>query len=302
MIVVTDNGPVEVPTTTVRRAKRVEPTFGFTWVGTDGKEWDLCGPGPVYILSGARGFGMPTPQHWFRQNLGDGASHNGLRIPPREVRMPVEVETRDWLDADRAFFAGMDMRKEGRLRVTTPAGTSREIRCRYAEGAEGELETDPHLTGRQPYDIRFIAADPYWYGERVTETFKYAAPAPLFPGPPFRIMPAQMLGASTIVNLGDAPARGLWRVTGPFTGFSVGVGSALVNMTVTKPAGGWVEIDMGTSTRMYDETGADMWERANDFNFADLPPGEADLTTAVTGAGVGTEVSVSFVPRFYRAW
>lgn len=306
ILIQTDNGPVVVDEPTPSRPETLRPQFAFEWTGSDGATWDLV-RGPAYILSGARGFGLPTPQHHRRQSLGHGASHNGLRFPPREVYMPVEIETPDILTADRSFFAGIDPRLTGSLRVTTPQGEWREIVCRYDEGAEGEYEMDPLLRKRAVYPIRMTAEDPFWRGRPIATEFKYAAPSnvsPTRPGPPFYRQRADNLDDSgEVTNPGDVDVRAVWRVEGPFTSFDVGVNDLTVNLAYPKAAGQWVEIDMtaGTSS-VVDETGADLRDYASDLDFPSIPVGTSQLTTTVVGAGTGTRVSVSFVPRFLRAW
>lgn len=303
MILLTDNGPVEVVEPDAPAGAEPAPQLGFTWTGGDGVGWDLV-RGPAWILSGARGFGMPTPQHWVSQSLLDGGDWNDLRFPPRDVYMPVELRASDIIETDRSFFAGLNPRTEGALRVTRPDGTWRELWCRYTEGADGEYELDPMLAGSLVYPIRLIAADPFWRGSPVADRFAYPSATPsFFSGPPFRLAPSNVLGESTVTNAGDVDAYPVARVEGPFTGFSVGVGDALVTMTLTKAAGEWVEID-GNRDRLtiLDEQGTDLWDVASDVAFAPIPPGEVTLTTVVSGAAPGTAVTVSFTPRFFRAW
>lgn len=305
IIIKTDNGPATVAAEPTPKAS-TQRQFSFEWTGSDGLTWDLV-RGPAYILSGARGFGIPTPQHHRRQSLGHGASHNGLRFPPREVYMPVEIETPgDMLAADRSFFAGVDPRATGSLRVTTPRGEWREIVCRYDEGAEGEYDLDPLLRKRAVYPIRMTAEDPFWRGTPIVAAFKHAVETgqPTRPGPPFfRERRDNLDDRGDVTNPGDVDVRAVWRVSGPFSSFNVGVNDLTVDLAVSKAAGEWVEIDMtaGTSS-VVDETGADLRDFASDLDFPSIPVGTSELTTTVVGAGVGTEVRVSFVPRFLRAW
>ena len=303
MIIVTDNGTVTVPEPSRAPRPSPKPRLAITWTGADGKEWSLFG-GAVTLLSGARGFGMPTPQHWRRDNLLDGAVHAGLRIPPREVYLPVQIRSEEILTVDRSFFAGLDPRAQGRLRVTQPGTTWRELVLRYEDGAEGEYVTDPLLAGSANYPIRLMAEDPYWLGEPVVERFSLATATPrFFTGPPFRLAPSEILGRSSLVNDGDVEAFARWRVDGPFSSFTVGIGDALVKYNLPKKAGQWVEIDTAPSAKtITDETGANLWPVADQVSMAPLPPGRVNLTTVVPGASASTAVEVSFTPRYYRAW
>lgn len=297
--VTTDNGPVVVdPTPTP------EPTFRFTWFGTDGSEWDLV-QGPAWLLSGTRGYGMPTPQHWLRESPGlDGATWDGLRLPPREVYMPVEIHAPDdIIGVDRAFFSGLNPRLEGKLRVTAPGGKYREIACRYVEGAEGELETDPHLVGRVVYPLRMVACNPYWRGEPVSLQVRQGTALPFFPGPPFHIAPGLSFSNAPITNPGDEPSYAVKRMHGPYSGFTVDIGGSLVSMEIDKAAGEWVDVDMrpdyGTFT---DETGADVSAHVTARSFAAIPVGDTTISLTFTDEGTGTGADISFDTYYWRAW
>ena len=221
--------------------------------------------------------------------------------------MPVELlSPTDWLNDDRSFFAGLNPRAEGRLRVTTPTAEWRELVCRYVEGAEGEFDTDPLLVGRAVYPIRMIAADPFWRGTPIVRTYRTqsdTAARPTFPGPPFYRRRADSLdGEGEITNPGDTDAYAVWKITAPFTAFSVGIGDQYVAMTLAKSTG-HVTIDTtGGITTMVDESGANVRTFADDFKSPPIPPGDTTLRLQVTGPGAGSEVEVSFQPRYYRAW
>lgn len=313
MIIYTDNGPVVVPGQAdppipfPRPSSRRGTQFNFTWIGSDGTEWPLCG-GPVWMLTGARGFGMPSLQHWEQQHLGHGATWRGLRVPPREVLLPVEVAARDgeFIDTEQVFFDGIDPYTEGTLRVTTPGGTFRDLRCRYIEGAEGEIDPDALLYNEARYPLKLRAYDPFWHGEPIFEEFAYqtdTAARPTFPGPPFHRRLANALeGEGEVTNPGDIESYPLMVVDAPFTGFSVGIGASTVDMTLTKQTGA-VTIDT-TSGRMVirDEAGVDLWEYA-DAHAAPIPPkSTTTLKTMVQGPGPGSKVTIKADTNYYRAW
>jgi hypothetical protein len=218
--------------------------------------------------------------------------------------MPVLLKAWDMLALERAWFAGLDPAGEGVLRATTPDGQWRECVLRYTEGGEGEWDIEPVLAGSSTYPLRMTAADPYWLGEEITQPFEFVEAVAFFPGPPFTLQPASSLASATITNPGDEPAYGRWRATGPFTALSLGVGSETVDITATKTAGQWIEIDMDPRRlTVLDNTGADLWESVTEAEFAAIPPGvEVELTTTVTGAEAGTLVELSMRPRYRRAW
>jgi hypothetical protein len=96
----------------------------------------------------------------------------------------------------------------------------------------------------------------------------------------------------------------VWRITGPFDSFTVGIAGHVVSMGVAKPADGWVEIDTNPSKlTMLDEDGQDMWLNATDADFVALEPGQdMKLTTTLANAGPGASVTLTFTPRYRSAW
>lgn len=291
------------------RPRPVWLRFQMTWTGTDGTAWDLY-DGPVTVRPGASGFGMPLPTHWHDESPSiDGAHWQGMRTGPREVFLPVQLAAPRVDQLEAAFFAGLNPRHEGALTVTSPEGRSRSIRLRYSDGAEGEFDIDPLLSGDSRYPLRFTAADPYWHGDPVYVRFEERAPKPSGEYVLW-ITSSNSLASAKVTNPGDVDAYPVWRMEGPFTAFTVGVGDSLVAMTLTKAAGEWVEVDMDPRRlTVVDESGVDRWDDVDDAEFSAIPPGaEVDLTTSVTGAVAGTPdepgtaVELSFPTRYRRAW
>lgn len=290
------------------------PRLHFTWIGTDGTEWDLGtgagdpDAGTVKLARGASGFGLPKPEHWLQQAPTlDGATWSGLRVGPRDVFMPVNVRGADadgMLDLEAAFFAGLDPLLEGQLRATTHRGTSRSIALRYDDGGDVTYDLDPVLIRYASYPLRLVATDPYWSGAEIVWDIPYPTATPsFFTGPPFRLAPSSILGSATVTNPGDVDAFPLWRIDGPFTGFSVGVGDSLVEATVTKTAGEYVEIDMRRDRlTVVDETGEDLRPITTAAAFTPIPPGTSQLATTLLGASAGSTVTLTFTPRHRRAW
>lgn len=304
IIVATSTATPEAPTPLTETAR---PRLQFTWTGTDGVEWDLTS-GPIRLARGASGFGLPKPTHWLQEAPTlDGASWQGMRTGPREVFLPVNVrgsDADDMLAIEAAFFAGLDPQGEGVLRATTHRGTFREIRLRYDDGADIGYELDPVLIRYAPYPLRFVAADPYWTGPELVFPIRYPDAIPsFFTGPPFRLAPSQILGAAEIVNPGDVDAFPVWRVDGPFTSFSVGVGDSLVEWATTKAAGEFVEIDMNRDRlTIVDEDGDDIRRRVDVAAFSAIPAGTVMLDAALVTPAPGSAVTLTFTPRYRRAW
>jgi hypothetical protein len=262
---------------------------------------------PVLKLRGATGTGQAPVEHWWTDAAQlDGSEWDGARIARGSVFLPLRVsghDSMDFIDKHTAFKRSLDPSQLGSLRVSRPDGTSRTIACRYESGADSAIELDPVMMCRAVYGVTWANAEPFWSGEPVVKEFAYAAASSFFPGPPFTLASASTLASATVVNPGDVEAYPVWRVTGPFTGFEVGVGASVVAITLTRTAGQWVEIDMNPRRlTIVDNAGTRRWDAATEAVFEPIPPGEVALTTQVDDPDVGTKVTLSFTPRYREAW
>jgi hypothetical protein len=155
----------------------------------------------------------------------------------------------------------------------------------------------------QAYGLTFHAENPWWLGDPVVAEYPYAVPgAGLFPGPPFTIGAVRSTVNATVVNPGDVPAYPTWRITGPFTGFTVGVGDSVVSMTYTRTGAGWVDVNMDPRhLSITNNVGADLWDNLTDIGFGPIPPGDVPLVTTLAGGADGSSVALTFEPRYWRA-
>lgn len=293
--------PVEEPPT-------AHPEFGIglVWVGTDGIGWDLAS-GPVFALAGTSGLGAPDVEHWWKETGGfDGAFHQGMRTPPRDVHMPVEVNegsSERWDATDTEFWEGLDPRGEGKLYAIRPDASSRHLVLRYVSGGDEELDIDPMLMGQSVYPLVMKAGDPFWRGPLITTRFQASNGATFFPGPPFSLEVGNVVTSGTVTNPGEFPAWGKWVLNGPVTAATVGVGSSVITFNDTLLAGEQRIVDMDPRRRsIVDEDGNDAWLEADPITFAAIPNGvDVPLNLDITGAGAGTSIELQFYPRYRRA-
>jgi hypothetical protein len=280
-------------------------TWTAPWLDRTYNLTDLTSP--VLKLRGATGTGQADPTHWWSEAPTiDGSEWEGSRTGRGSVFLPLQVtgfDTADFMTNHDAFVATLDPKREGLIRVTRPDGTWREASCRYESGADLPITLDPVMACRAVYGITWATADPYWRGEEIIARFENETPPPFFPFPPLVLASGQSLANAPVTNPGEVAAYPVWRIEGPFSSFSVGVGDSLAEMTLAKVTGQWVEIDMNPRRGTFrDETGADVGDYVTEWNFEAIPPGTTQLTTVVNGSGVDTAVTLTFTPRYRRAW
>lgn len=299
-----ESGAVEMPQTPAPQGQMTW-TWSAPWLG---REWTLTDTAsPVMKMAGAQGVGQVDPTHWWSEApTVDGSQWEGFRTGRGEVFIPLLVssDTYDGFEVEHeAFMQTLDPRQEGVLRVTRPNGRWREIGCRYTSGAEMTADWDVTTSLAATYGVTWATADPYWRGQEVVARFQNAIATRLLPAPPFVLSAGQTLANATVTNPGDVESYALWRIEGPFSSFSVGVGDSLVDVALPKFAGEYVEIDMRPRRlTITDETGADRWDNVTDVVFSEIPPGKTPLTVVVNGSGAGSAVTLTFTPRYRRAW
>lgn len=309
MILVTTTAPVDAPPVEETPPEVTSSQMTWTWSADWlDRSWDLTDvSSSVVKLAGATGIGQVDSTHWWSDApTVDGSHWEGLNTPRGSVFVPllVQGDTFETFYAEHtAFMRSLDPRREGTLRITRADGRWREIGCRYTSGGDMTADYDVTASLAATYGITWATADPYWRGEEVVARFANSAGGPFFPGPPFTITPGLNLQDPTIVNPGDLDAYPVWRIEGPFTAFSVGVGDSLVEMTLTRSAGQYVEIDMHPrKLTIRDQAGVDRWDNVTEVSFSSIPSGQTTLTTNVTGAGTASAITLTFTPKYRRAW
>lgn len=200
------------------------PDEVFTWVEPDGALTVLNDGTVLEVGWDLQGRYMP-PVEFVEDDVPaqDGSRLREVRVRPREVALPIDVMVADTA-ALRVLMRTLvrkfsPQRGDGRLRVLSADGTTRELWCRYRQGLELSEAFEAGL-GMQRTVVVLRAVDPFWYDLTPTAaTFTSAAPVNFLGDPflPIKLSSDSILGEQTVTNDGDVIAWPVWTVQGPAT-------------------------------------------------------------------------------------
>jgi hypothetical protein len=154
----------------------------------------------------------------------DGARFRAVHHEPTEFPLPVWVQgssASDLRTKIRALATSMNPKRgDGYIRVTSPVGDQRQIKCRVAEFDVTEKIGDTTGVSAQLVRMVFKAHTPYW--EDVTETSLIFDPADTQPGAflgnpffPIRLAASEIAINTTVTNPGDVEVWPIIRINAP---------------------------------------------------------------------------------------
>lgn len=288
-----------------------------TIVDPSGRAWPLDGTGGLWRQPGRKGFHAPSYQHYRDESPAvDGAFWRGVRATARELFIPIVIIASgpENLIATRRSLIAAISPKRGECVITSssPDGSRRHIRARYVDGMEGEEGRGEWGVTKMKYGLRFVADDPYMYGDPVTtnwgssEQTRTELPIPGTDGDYEVVTSAQLLGETTLFNSGDVDAYPIWVVRGPFTMVALINHTSGKSLTLTHTAGSSSDtLTVDTTpgrTSIVDEAGANQWAALSDgYAMWPLAPGDNELDLAVSGITPATTASMTYSPRFEAA-
>jgi hypothetical protein len=288
--------------------------IGHTWVGPDGATFTLTDTsGGVWLINEAiEGMGAPPMSAFVRQSAAlDGQTLSGFRAKAREVFWPIAIDSDadSWQSLQAAFWASLPFGRTGVWSVTAPDGTVRYLACRFVSEDNTGYSNDPSVYGFEVRGINLVADDPFWRGPEVSKTFQTAEDSvPFFETGPthvFNLMSSSTTASATVTNSGEVDSWPLWTVTGPATGFSLGVDGSFISGVVAVPDGQYLVINTDPSVqvaRLHDGASSTVvpFSSFTSIVFARIPQGESvPLEIVLQGSG---SVNISFEPGFRRAF
>lgn len=300
------------------RPQDVWSRMTMEWVGWNGDSFLISDwkSGAFLRQSGTEGLGMPSETEWVRSGspFVHGQVYAGGVSDPRKVFWPLYVYadggSRDWQELDSKLWQTLQPGRFGMWRVTTTAGT-RELRCRFVSDGGHSFTRDPHRFGWQSYGVELVADDPFWLSaEPVTKSWGQAPPENFYGGgpvdaaspgaAPFVISKGTSLATASIENPGDVDAWPMWQASGPLSNLRLGIGGRFVTFPGMVPEGSTLTINTDPVDQSALLDGVDVTSELGSYQFASVPAGgETSLDLSFDGLG---EISLTMMPRFYRAW
>lgn len=279
----------------------------ITWVDSDGTATVLSDAAATRVSYELAGRFMP-PVSFIEDDVPgmDGARLREVRVRPRDVTIPVAVVGADQTEVRTTLRSLMRMfnpkRGDGKLRVTGPDGTVRDLTCRYSQGLEVE-ERFEKFVGWQRAVVVLRAVDPYWYDTSSTSaTYTLGASTTFFPFFPLVLNSDTVLGTQTIDNTGDVEAFPVWTVHGPCSSIKLTntTTDEVIDLPVTLTATQTVTVDTrpfrktvvrDDGTNLYGSltTASALW---------DLPTGLSTITVSLPGATADSYVTLTYSRRW----
>lgn len=282
----------------------------WVWTPASGADRDLSS-GDAYLTAVTGHLAPPVSLYESTPPTIDGGVYRGERYEPRDVGLGLKVNQRtaiDWRDVTRSLVRDF-LGGAGVLSEWHADGQVRSLRCKYMAGLEAPDAGDPGAVPISDFSVILRAYDPWWYGPVQTRSFTQAAETDFLPGPPFTIMPTELLGSGTVVaNPGDVAAYPVWTLTGPMTQASLTAeDGSTFTITYSLDAGESLVVDTDPRTSAFakitDASGNNLWGLATaDYpNLWALPAGESTVTVATSGTSTASSVLLQFNPRYYTA-
>lgn len=283
-------------------------TITATWIDPTGVEW------PLSDTSADSGwFTLPGPAGWHATTyeiVTDPLPRGGeavrfIRSQPGSITWPLYV----WGDTHlqyverhrqirRAFLMTVHRGLPGMLRIERPDGSARTIEAFYSAGLEG-AEGQGWLTSTEA--ITLWTPDGYWRDtDPVAITSSYTTGVD-FLNPFPSVSPPLSLGLTTITNNGDVDAWPTWTLTGPMTAITAINYTSGYEFTLTSTLLAGEQIVITTNRPTVRGPAGQNLVASLDWPTAylwGLLPGDNSIGFNVSGAGIGSSVTLTYYPRY----
>lgn len=278
------------------------------WIAPDGTEIQLTSDRELHFtLDSVTGWGAAPISLVADPHPRGGTRVRHIQPQPRTITWPLRIRATThmelvagWRDLATRFTQTRRL-GPGLLRIMRPDGTAREILAYYQAGFAGE-PGQGHTWDTAVLSL--YCEDPYWRAVAPVSTLYSNGATVSYLDPYLTVSPSSVLGATTAVNAGDVEAWPAWTIVGPAsqvqatnstTGEAFTLSATLLAgetatistdpPTVRGPAGqNW--------TGNLDWPSAVLWA---------LQPGLNNVDFTVSGAAAGTQITLSYTPRYETA-
>jgi hypothetical protein len=279
----------------------------ISWIDPDGTENSL-NTDNYRVLMGANGRFMP-PVSFVEEFIPFqyGSALRQVNIQPREVDLPLVIQGKDEIEVRSKIRELLHLfnplRGDGRLKVTAPDNSQRELYCRYAGGLEILESTDSKGFCRQKIILVLKAFDPFWYDTNtIVQTFTTGQPATFFPFFPLRLSSSTVFADVTIDNTGDIETWPEWIITGPGNGIilrNLTTGEVL-NLNTTLQDGETITIDTRPGKKTVKKNdGTNLFgSLSDDSSLWALRQGKNNVRIEMSSATNNSSVQLSYRNRY----
>jgi hypothetical protein len=273
-------------------------------IGSNGDRIDLDDSGDFVLLSGARGFGMPSSIVRIDPSTGDGGIFRFSRREVRELDLPIAIlgDSRSDVESKLRRVARLLQDKQGATRIlaTYLNGTTVFLDAHFLGGAETIFGEDAGLNYCR-WVITMQAPEPFWQ-TATEESFTFGTGSTgrgLLPQlSKLRVSSSQTIGLVTVENAGDVATFPRWEITGPVDSIVITDGINSFSFPGSIAFGRTYTVDTRTA-EVTNELGQNIYAELGPApKLFPLPPGNTTIEVQGQNATVDTVVSAFYSPRF----
>lgn len=317
--------PVGAPVPPQQTGQPDTPIFDLPkawWIDPSGGEWPLMDEtsGWWTTNAGIKGMGAVAPLVFTNDPVARGGTKvRWIQPDARTITWPLRVEGCDhaefvanWRNLARAFTKTRRL-GPGQLIVSRPDGSARQIDAYYQEGFEEAAGAGMSAVWFDAVSLSLYCPDPYWrslYPIEIERHYQPSGPATPFLNPYPFVTSTLVLGDSTVNNPGDVECYPDFIITGPASGITAtnnttgGTWSMDPNTVLGRALAADEVITITGNPPMIAGPAGGLWQSAIDWSSSDLwwlEPGFNDVTLSLASPGAGSNIAMSFYPRYETA-
>lgn len=300
----------------------VLPGVGFsvaTWYAPDGTVWPLTAPdiGWWTLADGVSGLDAASITITTDDRPRGGTRVRHIQPMQRLITWPIRVDGDDhsqfitrWRAVGTAF-AQTTRLGPGDLEIARPDGTARRVKAYYQDGWDGQGKQGYGITS-DFFVLTLLCEDPYWRDVTAQAVHRESSTGVDYQSPYPSVSSSQVLGATKIVNPGDATVWPSWVITGPaslVTATLTTTGESFqLDPNATQIAHGNLaageQVTISTDPPRVRFQDGSNWTAALNWPGAVLwgiPPGVVDVDFQLDGSAAGSAVDLSFYPLYETA-